>query len=69
MTALEFKRVNDAIRIWNNMGFTVDAGVSNFTLYEKESDKEQDNFRDGNELYTAAVYYQLGYFHAKLDAK
>ena len=67
MTSLEFKRVNDAIRVWNNMGFEVDVGINYYILMC--GDKEQDHFKDSRELYTAAVYYQQGYFHAQLDGK
>lgn len=69
MTALEFKKINDAIRVWNKMGFRVETGVNNFTLLENNTNSEYDSFRNGDELYTAAVYYQQGYFHAQLDVK
>lgn len=63
MTTFDYEKINDAIRIWRNLEFTVEVKDRNFVVYRKDG-CQLDAFKDGNELYTAAIFHQRGYYDA-----
>lgn len=65
LSALDFEKVKAAIRIFEALGCTVESGTTSFEVYE--DGYMLDSFKDGLDMYTAAVYYQKGVFHQIVD--
>ena len=61
MTPTQYMKTQDAIRIFNNMGMAVKTTSKHWEIKER-SGLMLGVFESSNELYTAAVAYQQGYF-------
>ena len=68
MTPTQYMRAQDAIRIFNNMGMTVKT-TSKYWEIKERSGVMLGVFESSNELYTAAVAYQQGYFAGHVGRK